>query len=208
MAYDNTHVWVVYNVLTAPQMTQISDNIDWLHTQLTSAAGVNGVSSFYPSPLQIDSSNQGAVTANRVYATRIHLEAQCKVDGFYGYGGNATNTRWGAGIYDVAGTTLLCSGVTAQLAAVAIPITCAATLIPAGTYWLAMTGDAQGLLAAARIAIGNNQLATMNSPDVTFGYSATASAAGVLPATIALPLTAVSTQGAAMAIWAIHTTTY
>ena len=31
MAYDNSHVWVVYNVLTAPQMTQVSDNIGWMY---------------------------------------------------------------------------------------------------------------------------------------------------------------------------------
>jgi hypothetical protein len=207
MAYDNSWVPVVYNVLTAPQLQQVVDNIEWLHDAVTASAGVNGVSCFHPFPITNKDANQQVLTANRIFCTRIHLTAQCKVDGFYGYNSNATATRFGAGIYTIDGTTLLCSGVTAPLGNVAVPITCAATLIPAGVYWLAMTGDAAGALHGQSTYAGG-LVAALNSPDVTFGYTATTSAAGVLPATIALPLTATNVQSGPFANWALHTATY
>ena len=209
MAYDNSHVWVVYNVLTAPQMQQQSDNIGYLYTEVTTniPAKASGVTCFFPPEiLYVYNTAQTAITANRVYLSRISWPHQRKVKGFAGVF-TGVNTRWGAGIYTLDGTTLLCSGVTGSIGAGTIVVNCAAnTIIYPGVYWLAMTGDAASALNGA-FGWGAPIIGAINTTDVIHGYTATVSAAGVLPASVALPPTAINVAGGPNVSWAIMTTT-
>jgi hypothetical protein len=208
MAYDNSHVWVVYNVLTAAQLTQISDNIDWLHTQFT-ICGPNGRTFFLPHPLTLDWASSTTMTANRIYLTRIIIFSPIKLKSFLVCpNGASPATRWGGGLYDTSGN-LLVSGVTAQISGTtaANPTPASATLIPAGVYLMAMTGDAAGL-PYGREQKSAAHMTAMNAIVVAYGYTATASALGVLPASVNTALTSINANSDAFANWQIETTTY
>jgi hypothetical protein len=208
MAYDNTWVPVVYNVLTAPQLQQIVDNIEWLHTQLT-INGPDGNGFFLPAPLTVDWSASNTMVADRIHITRIVIPSPIKLKSFYAAGqGASPATRWGGGLYDTAGN-LLVSGVTTQKtgAVVINPVPASPVLIPAGVYLMAMTGDANGIILGRENKV-TDHLTQMNAIVTTYGYTATVSAAGVLPASINTALTGSTNPAGPLAIWLLETTTY
>jgi hypothetical protein len=208
MAYDNTWVPVVYNVLTAPQLQQMVDNIEWLHTQLT-INGPDGSGLFVPNPIDCLWNSSNTMVANRIHITRIILHAPIKLNSFMAPGqGASPATRWGGGLYDTAGN-LLVSGVTTQKTGSVVinPVPASSVLIPAGVYLMAMTGDANGIINVREAKVAD-QMSYMNAIVTTYGYTDTVSALGVLPASINTALTGVTNPAGPVAIWTLETTTY
>jgi hypothetical protein len=206
MAYDNTHVWAAYNVLTAAQLQQISDNMDYVYTYLPSGsnAGFRTAGAFIPDPWTYGYGTSDTWTANRIYCMMIRIESQFKVDGFYATAkGGISTGHYGAGIYTLAGN-LLIGGVSGNVAASnPISITCAATLVPVGMYLLAGTCDATGAISYV-LEIENDILPCFNVVTTMRGYTATTSTSGVLPASINPSLTAISTKTGGSPNWVLH----
>jgi hypothetical protein len=128
--------------------------------------------------------------ANRIYALQIFIPMRISMTRISAYVSTASASQnCDVGIYDLTGAAVVRAGGFTTASVAAITKTVSATTIDRGTYLYAQTcSDTVATMAATANSTAMGAILNSAGSVVRAGTSSTTATAGVLPASIALPL--------------------